>query len=57
LRDLLWRLVVTKELWTAALTGSSLPSLDSEPPEKRTPATLLARLEAADAAFKWSGAS
>jgi AraC-like DNA-binding protein len=51
LRDLLWRLVVTKELWTAALTGSSLPNLDSEPPEKRTPAVLLSRLEAADAAF------
>jgi AraC-like DNA-binding protein len=51
LRELLRRLVVTKELWTAALTGGPLPDLDAEPPEQRTPDALLARLQAADAQF------
>lgn len=51
LRDLLRRLVVTKEVWTAALTGASLPDLDAEPPEQRTPDALLSRLEAADVTF------
>ena len=51
LRDLLRRIVVTKEVWTAALTGSSLPDLDAEPPEQRTPDALLSRLEAADVKF------
>jgi AraC-like DNA-binding protein len=50
LRDLLRRIVATKEAWAAALTGSALPDLD-EPPEQRTPAALLARLEAADVRF------
>ena len=40
LRDLLRRLVVTKEVWVAALTGASLPDLDAEPPEQRTPDAL-----------------
>jgi AraC family transcriptional regulator len=51
LRELLRRLVVTKEVWTAALTGTSLPDLDREPPERRTPAALLSRLDVADVAF------
>ena len=51
LRDLLRRLVVTKEVWTAALTGTSLHDLDAEPPEQRTPDALLSRLEAADVKF------
>jgi AraC family transcriptional regulator len=51
LRELLRRLVVTKEVWGAALTGSKMPDLDAETPEQRTPASLLARLEAADANF------
>ena len=51
LRDLLRRLVVTKEVWAAALTGASLPDLDAEPPEQRTPGALLSRLEAADVKF------
>ena len=49
LRDLLRRLVQTKEIWTAALTGGTLPNLDAEPPEQGTPEALLARLERADA--------
>jgi AraC-like DNA-binding protein len=51
LRDLLRRLVVTKEIWTAALTGVSVPDLDAEPPEQRTPKALLSRLEAVDVTF------
>jgi AraC-like DNA-binding protein/uncharacterized damage-inducible protein DinB len=51
LRELLRRLVATKELWTAALTGASLPDLTAEPPEQQTPGALLARLEKADAQF------
>jgi AraC-like DNA-binding protein len=51
LRDLLWRLVVTKEVWAAAMAGAAAPDLDAEPPEQRTPAALLSRLETADATF------
>jgi AraC family transcriptional regulator len=51
LRDLLGRIVVTKEVWAAALTGSSLPESDAEPPEQRTPDALLSRLDAADVKF------
>jgi AraC family transcriptional regulator len=51
LRDLLRRLVVTKEVWSAALTGGSLPDLNAEPAEQRTPDALLSRLAAADVEF------
>ena len=51
LRELLRRLVVTKEVWAAAMTGVAAPHLDAEPPGQRTPAALLARLEEADAQF------
>ena len=51
LRDLLARLVQTKEIWTAAMSGSELPDVHREPPEQRTPDALLARLEKADASF------
>ncbi len=51
LRQVLDRMVLTKEVWTAALTGSSMPLMDDAPPEHRTPSTMLARIEKADAAF------
>lgn len=51
LRDLLWRIIVTKEVWAAALSGGAVPNLDAEPPEQRTPDALLSRFEAADATF------
>jgi AraC-like DNA-binding protein len=51
LRQLLDRMVQTKEAWAAALTGSSAPLLDNAPPEDRTPSAMLERLEKADAAF------
>jgi uncharacterized damage-inducible protein DinB len=51
LRQLLDRMVQTKEAWAAALTGGSTPLLDNAPPEDRTPSAMLARLEKADAGF------
>src|SRR5215472_18201955 len=49
--QLLDRMVQTKEAWAAALTGGSTPLLDNAPPEDRTPAAMLARLEKADTGF------
>lgn len=51
LRQLLDRMVQTKEVWAAALSGGSMPPMDDAPPAHRTPAAMLARLEAADAKF------
>lgn len=51
LRQLLDRMVQTKEAWSAALTSGSVPLFDNAPPEARTPAAMLARLEKADAGF------
>ncbi len=51
LRDLLKRLVQTKEVWPAALTGGALPNIHHEPREDSTPDRLLARLDKADAEF------
>ena len=51
LRDLLRRLVQTKEVWTAALTGGAAPNLNAETAEQGTPDALLARLEKVDAEF------
>ena len=52
LRDLLRRLVQTKEIWTAAMTGGPLPNLHDEPAAQGTPDALIARLEKSDAAFR-----
>jgi AraC-like DNA-binding protein/uncharacterized damage-inducible protein DinB len=51
LREILERIVQTTEVWTAALTGGSMPDLEGQPAEERTPAALLARFELADARF------
>jgi AraC family transcriptional regulator len=51
LRQVLDRMVLTKEVWAAALTGSSMPLMDDAPAEHRTPSMMLARIEKADAAF------
>jgi AraC family transcriptional regulator len=51
LRQLLDRMVQTKEAWAAALTGGSIPPFDNAPPEYRTPSAMVARLEKADRAF------
>jgi AraC-like DNA-binding protein/uncharacterized damage-inducible protein DinB len=51
LRDLLRRIVQTKEIWTAALKGGTYSDPNTEPPEQGTPDALLARLEKVDAEF------
>jgi AraC family transcriptional regulator len=51
LRQLLDRMVQTKEAWAAALTGGGAPLFDNAPPEDRTPSAMLARMEKADASF------
>jgi len=51
LRQLLDRMVQTKEAWAAALTGSSAPLFDNAPPDDRTPSAMLSRVEKADRAF------
>ena len=51
LRQVLDRMVQTKEAWAAALSGGSMPLMENAPPEQRTPSALLARMERADAAF------
>jgi AraC-like DNA-binding protein/uncharacterized damage-inducible protein DinB len=51
LRQVLDRMVLTKEVWAAALTGGSMPLMDDAPPEHRTPSAMLRRLQNADAAF------
>jgi len=51
LRQLLDRMVQTKEVWAAALTGGKMPLLDNAPAEDRTPSAMLARMDRADAAF------
>jgi uncharacterized damage-inducible protein DinB len=52
LRQILDRMVMTKEAWAAALTGGTMPLMEKAPPEHRTPAAMSARLEEADAAFQ-----
>lgn len=51
LRQILDRMVLTKEVWAAALAGGSMPLMEDAPPEYRTPSAMLARMEKADAAF------
>ncbi|MBV9403721.1 MAG: helix-turn-helix domain-containing protein [Acidobacteriaceae bacterium] len=51
LRQILDRMVLTKEVWAAAITGSSMPEMNDAPPEHRTPSAMLARMEKADANF------
>jgi AraC family transcriptional regulator len=51
LRQILDRMVQTKEAWAAALTGGSMPKMDNAPPADRTPSAMLARLDRADEKF------
>ena len=51
LRQILDRMVLTKEVWAAALTGGSMPAMENGPPADRTPSAMLARLDIADAKF------
>jgi AraC-like DNA-binding protein len=52
LRDILERIVQTKEVWTAALTGRTTNCLEPGTPEDRKPATLLARFDKVDGEFQ-----
>jgi hypothetical protein len=52
LREILERMVQTKEVWTAALTGGEMPALDNRPAADRTPAAMLGRFEKAEADFQ-----
>jgi len=52
LRQILDRMVQTKEAWAAALTGGSMPPMDNAPPADRTPSAMFARLDRADAKFQ-----
>ncbi len=51
LREILERIVETKEVWTAAFTGGEMPPLNGRPAADRTPAALLDRFEKVDAEF------
>ena len=51
LRQLLDRMVQTKEAWAAAISGGGAPLFDNAPPEDRTPSAMLTRLEKADRDF------
>ena len=50
-RDLLVRMVQTKEIWTAAMTAGAMPDIDAETPDQQSPDALLARLDTVDATF------
>ena len=51
LRQMLDRIVQTKEAWAAALTAGPMPLLDKAPASDRTPSAMIARLDRADEAF------
>jgi AraC family transcriptional regulator len=51
LRQILDRIVQTKEVWAAALSGGTAPPIDNTPPTDRTPSAMLERLDRADAKF------
>jgi uncharacterized damage-inducible protein DinB len=51
LRQILDRMVQTKEAWAAALTGGNWRPMDDAAPADRTPSSMAARLDSADANF------
>ncbi len=51
LREILERMVITKEVWVAALTNGPMPPMDNPPAEVRTPEALRERFDRADAEF------
>ena len=52
LREILERLVATKEIWTAALVGGEMPVIEDAPATERTPEALRRRFEKAEAEFQ-----
>jgi hypothetical protein len=51
LREILERMVLTKEVWAAALTSGPTPEMELAP-EQRSPAALLKRFEKVDCEFQ-----
>ena len=51
-RQMLDRIVRTKEVWTAALTGGELPDTSPAATASQTPETMLARLQKTDTEFQ-----
>jgi AraC family transcriptional regulator len=51
LRQILENIVFTKEVWTAALSGTALPNLEGTPMSERSAAAMLRRLEKTDVEF------
>ena len=51
-RQILDRIVLTKEVWTAALTGGELPDIRPEATATQTPSTMLERLEKTEVEFQ-----
>jgi hypothetical protein len=52
LREILDRIVRTKEVWTAALTGGELPDISPAATASQTPETMLERLQKTDTEFQ-----
>lgn len=52
LREILDRIVRTKEVWTAALTGGELPDTSPAATASQTPETMLERLQKTDTEFQ-----
>jgi AraC family transcriptional regulator len=52
LREILDRIVRTKEVWTAALTGGEMPDTSPEATASQTPRAMLDRLQKTDAEFQ-----
>lgn len=52
LREILDRIVRTKEVWTAALTGGELPDISPAATASQTPQTMLERLQKTDTEFQ-----
>lgn len=52
LREILDRIVRTKEVWTAALTGGELPDTSPAAAASQTPETMLQRLQKTDTEFQ-----
>jgi hypothetical protein len=48
LRQLLENIIMTKEVWTAALAGRDMANINGTPKEERSPAAMMRRLEATD---------
>ena len=51
LREILENIIFTKEVWTAALTGTGFANINGTPASEKSPLAMLARLEKTDAEF------